>query len=332
MPDFDEKAIIERIRELRKHFSGPRGKRRFAKAIGISPSTYNYYEKDRLAPISVLSKICQVCDANLEWLLTGQTTQHKAEGLSDFALLQADPELIAKSSKLSKKLNHLLADNPSSLDAVIAFVELLSENKASEARTSPASIKSTRSGWIPVLGHTAAGMIHFWNEATLPDPRQATAELDDLVEKYTGRAILRTSEGKISIDLLAQPLAKGLKSNLISLIQINGQGPEEVVRFIENRELHGLFPDSFALQIDGDSMSPRIDDRDFVVLSPSVPAAQGQIAVVRLDNQIGVTCKLIRATESEVHLIPINEKYTTKIVLRKDLLWALAVLCHIKIS
>jgi SOS-response transcriptional repressor LexA len=78
-------------------------------------------------------------------------------------------------------------------------------------------------------------------------------------------------------------------------------------------------------------MSPRINDGDFVVLSSSVPAAQGHAAVARLANQIGVTCKLIRATESEVHLIPINEKYETKIVPRKELLWALAVLCHIKV-
>jgi SOS-response transcriptional repressor LexA len=76
-------------------------------------------------------------------------------------------------------------------------------------------------------------------------------------------------------------------------------------------------------------MSPRINDGDIVILSPSVPAAQGQIGVARVSNQIGVTCKLIRTTDSSVHLIPINERYETKIVPKKDLLWALAVLCHI---
>ena len=76
-------------------------------------------------------------------------------------------------------------------------------------------------------------------------------------------------------------------------------------------------------------MSPRINDGDIVILSPSVPAAQGHIAIARVANQIGVTCKLIRMTDSDVHLIPINEKYETKVVAKKDLLWALAVLCHI---
>jgi SOS-response transcriptional repressor LexA len=78
-------------------------------------------------------------------------------------------------------------------------------------------------------------------------------------------------------------------------------------------------------------MSPRINDGNIVILSPSVPAAQGQLAVARVAKQIGITCKLIRTTESGVHLIPINEKYETKVVPKKDLLWALAVLCHISV-
>jgi SOS-response transcriptional repressor LexA len=78
-------------------------------------------------------------------------------------------------------------------------------------------------------------------------------------------------------------------------------------------------------------MSPRINDGDIVIVSPSVPAAQGQIAIAHVANQIGVTCKLIRTTDREVHLIPVNERYETKVVNKKDLLWALAVLCHISI-
>jgi len=104
-----------------------------------------------------------------------------------------------------------------------------------------------------------------------------------------------------------------------------------VAQFIECRQIYELFPDAFALQIDGDSMSPRINDTDIVVLSPSVPAAQGHIAVAKVQDQIGVTCKLIRTTESRVHLVPINEKYQPQAVPRDKLLWALAVLCHIRI-
>ncbi len=333
MCDFDEKAVIKRMCQLRKEFSGPRGKRKFARALGISPSTYNYYEKDRLAPIPVLLRICKLCNTSLEWLLTGQGVQQKTENFLNLSLTNSNTTPYTKSTKLLKKLDCLLENNQGSIDAVIAFIELLSENKAAEGSMQAVTFKpkSTRPGWIPVLGRTAAGIVHFWDETTLPQPKRFIVELEDLVERHTGQTILGTSKGKVWVDLPARPLAKGLKSNLTSLIQVSSQGHDEVVHFVESKELYEIFPDSFALQIDGDSMSPRIDDGDFVILSPSVPAAQGQAAIVRLKNQIGVTCKLIRTTESEVHLIPINEKYETKIVQKKELLWALAVLCHIKV-
>ena len=70
---------------------------------------------------------------------------------------------------------------------------------------------------------------------------------------------------------------------------------------------------------------------DVVVLSPSVPAVQGQVAVARIANQIGVTCKLIRFSDKHVHLIPINERYETRIIDKNDLTWALAVICHISL-
>jgi len=83
--------------------------------------------------------------------------------------------------------------------------------------------------------------------------------------------------------------------------------------------IHKLFLDSFALHVDGDSMSPRINEGDIVILSPSVPAAQDQIGITRVANQIGVTCKLIRTTQKDAHLIPINEKYETKVVANRRL-------------
>ncbi|MFB0524249.1 MAG: S24 family peptidase, partial [Phycisphaerae bacterium] len=140
-----------------------------------------------------------------------------------------------------------------------------------------------------------------------------------------------SADGTVSIDLQARPLVESLKSQQVNLIKVGGPQQEQIVEFVQCEEIHKLFPDSFALQIDGDSMSPRINDGDIVILSPSVPAAQDQIAIARVANQIGVTCKLIRTTESEVHLIPINERYETKVMSKKDLLWALAVLCHIRV-
>ena len=332
MLEFDEKAVIKRIRFVREQFTGPRGKSKFAQALGVSPSTYNYYEKDRLAPIPVLLKICEVSGADLPWLLTGQSGAGKMSQGRASELMQTNPELAKKSWQLADKLDGLLSSSPELTGAVLAFIELLYEKKAVQAGSSKLPEPSAqRPGWIPVLGRTAAGMVHFWDQTTLPRPQQAVKQLDELVKKHTGRAILGSIKGQLTVDLQARPLVKGFRDTAASLVQVSSRGPDEVTEFIECARIYELFPDSFALRIDGDSMSPRINDADIVILSPSVPAAQGHIAIVRLAGQIGVTCKLVRSTESDIHLIPINERYETKIVPRQDLLWALAVLCHIRV-
>jgi len=319
MQSFDEKAIIERIRLLRKQYAGSRGKSEFARALDISASTYSYYENNRVPPIKILLKMCEVTGADLEWLLAGHSTQKKFAFGPNVTLL--------------RKLDDLFTNNPDLTEAVMAFVELLCEKKGIEREfySETPRTKRDRPGWIPVLGRTAAGMVHFWDQTFLPEPKQAITELDELVKEHTGRTIVSSVDGRVSIDLQARPLVESLKSQQVNLIKVGGPGQEQIVEFVQCEEIHNLFPDSFALQIDGDSMSPRINDGDIVILSPSVPAAQGQIAIARLAHQIGVTCKLIRTTQSEVHLIPINEKYETKVVSKKDLLWALAVLCHISV-
>jgi transcriptional regulator with XRE-family HTH domain len=319
MSKYDEKAIIARIRSLREQYVGGRGKSKFARALNISPSTYNYYENNRIPPIEILLKICEVTGADLDWLLTGQSTGKEPESGPKSGLLQ--------------KLDKLFTDNPEMTEAVLAFIELLCEQKGIVGgfRSGPLPSEAARPGWIPVLGRTAAGMVHFWEQTLIPEPKQAVTELDELVKMHIGREIVGSVDGTISVDLKARPLVDGITRQQANLIQVCGQEQEQIVEFVQCEEIHKLFPDSFALHLDGDSMSPRINDCDIVILSPSVPAAQGQISIARVANQIGVTCKLIRTTKTDVHLIPINERYETKVIAKKDLLWALAVLCHVSV-
>jgi len=326
MEDFNEKAVISRIIELRTKYAGSRGKSKFARALGISPSTYSYYENNRLPPIPVLLRICQVAGTDMDWLLTGTRPNPKT------------PQDSEMTDELAEKLHFLLQKSPDSKRALMAFIELLNErNSVEKTVTSKAKAprKTSRPGWIPVLGRTAAGMVHFWHQTQLPGPKEAIVELDELVEKHTGRAIIATTSADLAVDLKIGPLVKDLKTRGANLIQLKDVAGDyetgELVEFIDCQEIHSLFPDAFALQIDGDSMSPRINDSDIVILSPSIPAAQGHVAVARIAEQIGVTCKLIRTTQSHVHLIPINEKYDIKAVPAENLLWALAVLCHIRI-
>jgi transcriptional regulator with XRE-family HTH domain len=322
MEVFDEKATINRIIQLRKQFSGQRGKSKFARQLGIGPSTYSYYENDRLAPISILLKICQTTGCDLHWLLTGQNKNSVGS---------------LPAGELTDKIAELLESNPKAESALMAFIELLSEKKDVEKRLSTKlpTPSPAKPNWIPVLGRTAAGIAHFWDQTALPEPQQMIVQLDELVEKYTGRAIVSSLDGDLTVDFQLSPAVKQLGTQAANLIQVSGsfdsQTAPQAVQFVQCRQVHELFPDAFALQIDGDSMAPRINDGDIVILSPSVPAAQGQVAVVRLTGQIGVTCKLIRTTQDHLHFIPTNEKYEVKVADKKNLLWALAVLCHMKV-
>ena len=109
--------------------------------------------------------------------------------------------------------------------------------------------------------------------------------------------------------------------------------PDEVgiSEFVDCRMMTQLYPDAFALRVDGDSMSPRICDGDIVILSPAVLPRDGAVAVVNLRDQIGVTCKLIRRHAGEVHLIPANENFAIKIFNEQELSWALAVLWRVRL-
>jgi len=331
------KAIIERIKTLRTRFAGSRGKSKFANALGVSASTYNYYENDRVPPADILVKICDITGADLKWLLTGQADD------KNFAFASNHADTDRAHSQFLQNFGALLDQNPDLAGPISAFIELLLEKKGIEAKLNlnePASAtqvadtaesppEKNQPGWIPVLGRTAAGVAGFWDQVISSKSGHTVTKLDDLVRKHSGKPIVNSTDAMVSIDLQTRALADSLTNPQVNLVRVDGAPEDSIVEFIQCRQIYNAFPDSFALQIDGDSMSPRINDGDIVILSPSVAAVQGQTAVVQLKNQIGVTCKLIRITEDSIHLIPINESYETKVIAKERLEWALAVLCHI---
>jgi transcriptional regulator with XRE-family HTH domain len=321
MQNIDEKAIIKRIIELRTRFAGKRGKSKFARSLGISPSTYSYYEDNRIPPIETLLAICRTTGADLQWLLTGRSDSSAAFSAS------------GPNKGLLQRTAALLGEHPEMTEPVAAFIDLLCEKKGiqSEFTKPQADTDSHRPGWIPVLGRTAAGIVHCWNETTLPGSSEAITKLEELVRQNTGKEIIGTSDGPVAVDFELAELSAAVSNIRVNLIRVSSGSQGQVVEFIDCDKISTAFPDSFALHVDGDSMSPRINDGDIVIVSPSVPASDGRLAVARIADQIGVTCKLIRNTPKGVHLVPINENYDTKVVPRKDLRWALSVLCHVNL-
>jgi repressor LexA len=75
-------------------------------------------------------------------------------------------------------------------------------------------------------------------------------------------------------------------------------------------------PQAFALKVKGNSMAPRIEDGDIVVVSPQLEPRNGDICVVRVNEED--TLKKVKFEGSYIHLIPLNTEFEPLTVKRKD--------------
>ena len=322
----DEKAIISRVQQLRRQYSGERGKALFAKALGINPSTYSYYEKDRVPPAGLLCAMAKVTGTDLRWLLTG------ASGSKEGAAAALPQELV-------EKLSALLERRPECAGALVAFVDLLGQQPvaveqsgegAADGPTDDCEDDNSERPWLPILGRTAAGMVYFWGESTGALP--AVTELAELIERHSRSACCRQV---VEVDANGPPGALGSSAEMpggeVRLVQLAEPGADGICEFVESRDIYDLHRDAFGLRVDGDSMAPRICDGDIVILSPAVAARDGSGAVVKLSGQIGVTCKIFRRDGDSIHLIPANESFETQVYGCEQVEWALAVLWRVRL-
>jgi len=176
-------------------------------------------------------------------------------------------------------------------------------------------------GLIPVLGRSAAGIPHFWIN---PEDSAGVTDLTELIDRHSATISQNAKPARLA--------GAGLADCTAALVQIPKTGEDDLSEFVLVSKLKALYPDAFALRIDGDSMSPDILHGDVVILSPSAPAVDGKPAVVQIKEQVGVTCKLYRRSGRQVHLIAINEQIPPTTIQAGKVVWALRVLGHIRPS
>ncbi|MDP6546971.1 MAG: S24 family peptidase [Phycisphaerae bacterium] len=318
VPKTSQKEISSRIAQVRLEVAGPRGKSRFAKLLDLSPSTYDYYESTRMPPADVLIRIAQIAKVDLNWLLTGQSG---AEGVPlDHPVLQ--------------RAAAMLAEKPDAAAPLAAFVELLvaslhfPADQLAEVNDSPAPGETTappllsptdpRASWIPILGRSAAGLPQFWSDL---DQAAGVTTLDELIQRNAANPLRQVRQATAATET---------DQAVVEIITLNQPDGADVVAFISAEGIKAMHADAFALRIDGDSMSPDIRHGDLVILSPSVHAVDGKAAVVQLDAQIGVTCKLFRRDGRTIHLVPINDELPSQTYPDKELSWAFRVLARVR--
>lgn len=102
--------------------------------------------------------------------------------------------------------------------------------------------------------------------------------------------------------------------------------PEHIERYVtvDNIKDHS----AFALVVKGKSMSPRIEDGDVVVVSPQQDVRNGDICVVRVNDED--VLKKIKIDDLYVHLIPLNTNFEPVTVRKRDVAFIWKVVRVIK--
>lgn len=75
-------------------------------------------------------------------------------------------------------------------------------------------------------------------------------------------------------------------------------------------------PSAIGLIVRGQSMAPKLEEGDIIIVSPKREARSGDICVVRVGDED--TVKRIKFEEQFIHLIPLNRDFEPMVVHRKD--------------
>ncbi len=117
------------------------------------------------------------------------------------------------------------------------------------------------------------------------------------------------------VDLMSLPLLSSVPGGAPGLIF----HPDYVERYITVDNVGDA--SAFALEVKGNSMAPKIEDGDIIVVSPKLEARSGDICVVRVSDED--TVKRIKIEDHVVYLIPLNPDFEPMAVKKRDIafLW-----------
>lgn len=136
-------------------------------------------------------------------------------------------------------------------------------------------------------------------------------------------------------NILSLPTGRYRKVNLVSLPLLSSVPggapsltfhPDYVERYISVDNVNDN--QAFALEVKGNSMAPRIEDGDIIVVSPKHEARNGDICVVRVNDED--TVKKIKLEDQFIYLIPLNPEYEPMAVKKKDVTFVWRVIKVIK--
>jgi SOS-response transcriptional repressor LexA/transcriptional regulator with XRE-family HTH domain len=320
-----ESGLSERLTQLRQGVFGARGRAAFARALGVSPSTYNYYEKGRQPPADLLARAAEVTGADMKWLLTGNGAPfpETAEGSGDTRLSQKAQEVLGRLTAMTKSPAKAAAARAAMRDLMVRMEKTFPTTKQ-PWKPQTLTLKPT---FVPIVGRTAAGLLAAWENffADEEDP----AVLERLIRRVEGKTGRQREADLKSADPYYE--SEEPRDSTAAVIQLSSPTPEGILEYVDLPGLGPIAPGTFGLRVDGDSMAPRILDGDVVISRRDAAPKAGQTAIVKVRNHIGVTVKLWRPEDNLVHLVPINESYEPAVHRRSEIAWASRVLWVVRL-
>lgn len=145
----------------------------------------------------------------------------------------------------------------------------------------------------------------------------------EMFQQNIERNIIPLPTGRYrKVDLVSVPLLSSVPGGAPSLMF----HPDHVEKYITVDDVND--PNAFALEVKGNSMAPRIEDGDVIIVSPKLEAHSGDICVVRVIDED--TVKRIKIDPNFLHLIPLNPEYEPIVIRKKDVAFIWRVVKVIK--
>ena len=85
-------------------------------------------------------------------------------------------------------------------------------------------------------------------------------------------------------------------------------------------------PNSYALEVSGNSMEPAYRDGDILIISPGAPLRRGDRVVVKTNEGEVMAKELVRMTTNKLDLKSLNPLHNDRSFLLKDIIWVARVL------
>ncbi|MEZ6067539.1 MAG: S24 family peptidase [Planctomycetaceae bacterium] len=307
-------AICDRLAELRELHFGHRGRARFARELGISPTTYALYEQDRVPPAELLWRAAELTGTRLEWLVAGIGPRE--------ATIASKTEPLA--TDLAEQLHDLLTRRPDLWPLAERMLEQLRQAErdgGGRLPDSPVLAHQRRSELIPLVGSTSAGRAHFWSELDeAGDGLLADARLEPMLQRCLDRPAEAASQVTSS------------DGSQVSLVQWSRPDDNGILEFLAAGAIRERYPRCVAWRIDGQSMFPVMPTGTWSSHHPMRPADDGHPCVIRQRGQLGVSCKLLRREGDDYVLIPVNEQYPVQRIPTREVEWAWRVVASVRLK